>query len=155
MAPLFKDRPRLTLPGFKTPPASAPTPPLASAPVLDQGQKPRPPTAHRVEIDRRAALLRAELVRRFPRCFVAEDETPRPLKIGIKADIVAALPDVNPHDLINTLTAYCTAPAYYTAMIASTDRVDLDGNVAGPVSASAKRHSARKLAKFKPPTIDQ
>jgi hypothetical protein len=86
MNELFKDRPRLSLKTSKppsTPPAAPkPSPALQKTPAPKSAVVPKL-SPLRIAIDQRAAALREDLARRFPRCFVPVGSEPRPLKIGI------------------------------------------------------------------------
>src|SRR5215831_15905893 len=100
---LFKNK--LSLKSLKTvptpsPPKPPPSPPTAPKPMA----APQPPSALRIK---RMVATRAELTRRFPKCFPPIGSEPRPLKIGIKRDIIAAAPDLDRHDLINAIAVYC------------------------------------------------
>jgi sRNA-binding protein len=74
--------------------------------------------------------LREVFVERFPSAFLP----PRPLKIGIHADIVAAMPEIAVRDIGMVLRLHVSRDAYLRAMIAGTDRVGLDGTAVGSVT---------------------
>ena len=81
----------------------------------------------------RAAL--AILCERWPLCFKLDDR--KPLKVGIFADIVAALGDgaAPPRHVIGAaLRAYTQPPAYLGSMVIGAARIDLDGTPAGIVT---------------------
>jgi sRNA-binding protein len=63
----------------------------------------------------------------FP-CFL---DVRRPLKIGIRADLVAQAPVTE----AEALRRYCNTRSYLCAMVAGEDRVDLDGKPVGVVTA--------------------
>jgi sRNA-binding protein len=105
----------------------------------------RKPSALRIGIERRMSLMRDEWVARFPKCFVPVGTEPRPLMIGVTHAIFSAAPELSAHDVTNTIAAYCDDPRYHAAIVASTDRIDLDGNAVGFVSARAKAHAGRRI----------
>lgn len=81
--------------------------------------------------------MREILARRFPNCFVRQGDRlseKRPLKIGIRDDLMTRCPDLNQQWLARAIGDYCTGPKYSRIMIAGTERIDLDGNPAGTVS---------------------
>ena len=94
-------------------PASAPAPAPASATVLP-------------------ALIEA-----YPACF--DWEHPRPLKIGLHRDLLAAglgEARVKGADLQRALARYCHRPLYRWTLRAGATRVDLHGQPAGVVTAA-------------------
>ena len=82
--------------------------------------------------ERIASTTLAIFIERWPRCFGKA----QPLKVGIGADIIAALPDLKPHAVGTALHAYVRSPEYLARMIEGTGRVDLDGKVVGIVTAA-------------------
>jgi ProP effector len=100
-------------------------------------------TIRKEKID--AALSR--LAEQFPKTFVTEKHMPhRPLKVGIAADIQAALPDLDRRALGVALKVYTHRIVYLQAVVVGADRVDLDGNPAGQVTASEAEYAAAVLA---------
>ena len=86
-------------------------------------------TARRARI---AAVIEL-LCERFPQAF--SRHTPRPLKVGVYADVLAALGDaVQPRDLQSALRAYTSNARYLRALAAGACRVDLDGKPTGTVT---------------------
>jgi ProP effector len=71
------------------------------------------------------------LVRMCKRWPVAFDE-PKPLKLGIRSDLVAAR--ISEQDTDVFLTWYCKQPDYLRAHIEGASRYDLDGQPCGKVS---------------------
>jgi ProP effector len=70
----------------------------------------------------------------FPQTFNHRD--PRPLKIGIHADVLTALGDaVQARDLSFALRAYTSNVGYLRALSAGASRIDLHGKPAGTVTA--------------------
>ena len=88
-----------------------------------------------------------QLARQFPQTFVLGKHLPhRPLKVGIAADIQAALPDLDRRALFVALKVYTHRIVYLQAVVVGADRVDLDGNPAGRVTASEAGHAVAVLA---------
>jgi ProP effector len=75
------------------------------------------------------------LAEQFPRCFSVYDQRRRPLKIGIRSDILAAAPAFDPVALAAGLKRYTGSLGYLAGMRAGAWRVDLAGNTAGVVTA--------------------
>jgi sRNA-binding protein len=70
---------------------------------------------------------------RFPQTF--SRRAPKPLKVGVYADVLAALGDtVQPRDLQSALRAYTSNALYLRALTAGTPRIGLDGKPAGTVT---------------------
>ncbi len=87
------------------------------------------------------------LVKQFPLAFNLNDR--KPLKIGIAQDISAALvgdSSFSNNALKKTLRYYVMGKGYLLAMVNSTDRIDLEGNVAGEISPEDKLHAEICLA---------
>ena len=82
----------------------------------------------------------------FPNCFKDFKEI-RPLKIGIKQDLVKQLSsreDIVLGDkacMVNSLAYYVNSVAYHKSMTQGTMRIDLDGNDAGPVTLDEAHYS--------------
>jgi sRNA-binding protein len=96
--------------------------------------------------DRIVAVI-ARLAAAFPQTFTAEKHLPhRPLKIGIAADIRAALADLSRRALGTALAAYTKRLMYLQALTVGAPRVDLAGNPAGEVTAAEAEHAAVVLA---------
>lgn len=82
----------------------------------------------------------------FPGCFKEMKET-RPLKIGIKQDLVKHLSsrdDIVLNDkacMVSSLAYYVSSAAYHKNMVEGTMRIDLDGNPAGVVTAEEAQYS--------------
>lgn len=97
----------------------------------------------------RTLTVRAALATCFPKCFVPKGDTrKRPLKIGIRADLLAALPEIDPRDLRDTLIDYCQGPSYRAVLTAGAVRIDLEGNPAGEVTAEEAESAAESVATF-------
>jgi sRNA-binding protein len=98
----------------------------------------------------RAKALIAVLAAKFPKCFVVPDTGRRPLKVGIDADILAALSGAIPRtDLIRALAMYCSSYGYLERLLNGAWRIDLQGNPSGVVTADDERHAEAKRAGIK------
>jgi ProP effector len=84
---------------------------------------------------RNAAVL-GLLAKTWPRCFALFGHRRRPLKLGIRDDIVAALGGaITLAELNCVLRCYAANRHYQLAMRSGAPRIDLDGNEAGSVAA--------------------
>jgi ProP effector len=89
----------------------------------------------------------ARLAADFPRTFTLEKHLPhRPLKVGVAADLRAALPDLPRAVLGTALAAYTKRIMYLQALTARAPRVDLAGNPAGGVTALEAGYASAVLA---------
>jgi sRNA-binding protein len=87
----------------------------------------------------------------WPRCFALLERRRRPLKISIHADVlVAGAGALTPAEVMGALRRYCGSVGYLRNCIADAARIDLDGKVAGRVSADEARYAAERLAQRKP-----
>ena len=88
----------------------------------------------------------ARLAAAFPQTFVLEKHLAhRPLKLGIAADLRAALPDLPRAVLGRALAAYTKRLMYLQAVVVGADRIDLDGNAAGQVDTAEAGHAIAVL----------
>src|SRR6516164_8596469 len=93
----------------------------------------------------RTAAIIELLCDRFPQTF--NRNGPRPLKVGVYADVLAALGDaVQPRDLQSALRAYTSNARYLRALSAGACRVGLDGGPAGTVTPEDEAVARRRLA---------
>ena len=100
-------------------------------------------TARRARI---AAIIEL-LSDRFPQTF--DRNGPRPLKVGVYAEVLAALGDaVQPRDLQSALRAYTSNARYLRALSAGACRVGLDGNPAGTVTPEDEAVAKARLAEL-------
>ena len=78
------------------------------------------------------------LEEKYPNCFVELSATPKPLKKGIKQDVVALIeeyPDILTRRGLNKyLTAYVNRPAYFKCVKVGAKRIDLEGNEVAEVN---------------------
>ena len=97
-----------------------------------------------------AIALIGLLCERFPNAFTMFQKKRRPLKIGIKADIAAALGDAaEPQVLGLALRIYTGNVFYRMAQKQGAPRIDLDGNEAGAVSEADALNAAKTIAGLK------
>jgi ProP effector len=95
----------------------------------------------------RTAAVIELLCERFPQTF--NRNGPRPLKVGVYADALAALGDaVQPRNLQSALRAYTSNARYLRALSAGACRVGLDGNPAGTVTAEDEAVAKARLAEL-------
>jgi sRNA-binding protein len=86
------------------------------------------------------------LAETFPRCFSVYEGRRRPLKIGIHKDILAAVDGaLTPLELSKALRAYCANGAYLHSSREGAQRIDLDGNPAGIVTAEESQGAKARL----------
>src|SRR4051794_14199429 len=89
----------------------------------------------------------ARLAADFQQTFTLEKHLPhRPLKVGVAADLRAALPDLPRAVLGRALAAYTKRIMYLQALTARAPRVDLAGNPAGGVTALEASYASSVLA---------
>jgi sRNA-binding protein len=87
------------------------------------------------------------LRQKFPQAFARlNDNRRRPLKVGIHVDIAAALPDLDEVAIGRALKFYVSDLRYHRAVAGGAERIDLDGNPAGTVSAGEAENSKRSVA---------
>jgi ProP effector len=85
-----------------------------------------------------------ELAELYPNCF----RQPRqPLKIGMHNDVIARHPELRPSLIASALKAYTRSLGYLETLKAGTPRIDLEGNVAGEVTATDEADATRKIAR--------
>lgn len=95
----------------------------------------------------RTKAIIAVLAAKFPKCFAVPDTHRRPLKVGIDADLLAALGGtVRRTELIRALAMYCSSEGYLEGVLTGAWRVDLEGKPAGTVSADDEKHAKAKQA---------
>jgi ProP effector len=82
-------------------------------------------------LDRARAALKI-MAERFPRAFT---DPPRPLKIGITKDLIAAVDSVTAQAIRDAIALWCKRPSYLQVQIEGAARIDLDGTVVGAVTA--------------------
>ena len=82
------------------------------------------------------------LAETYPACF--DGENPRPLKLGIHRDLMAA--GFEKAAVKRTLARYCNRPRYRKALRAGAIRIDLQGQPAGVVTAAEAETARADLA---------
>lgn len=97
---------------------------------------------------RKAEAGRKLLESVFPLCFLPRKMPKRPLKIRIDQDIRLALPELARGDMALAMADYCGGPTYLRAMIVGAERIDLNGNPAGTVTAEEAEYAAGRLKAF-------
>jgi sRNA-binding protein len=104
----------------------------------------------RVDAARQHIAALAEL---FSACFVADKwETHRPLKVGIKADLIAT-GLLTSSECRRALGLYVGRIVYQKAIVAGGPRVDLDGNMAGDATQDQIEHALAAVARIEAKAI--
>jgi sRNA-binding protein len=101
-----------------------------------------------ITVDRhKASLAVIELLAEtYPRCFQTYEGRRRPLKVGIHTDIIAALNGVaTVREIGLALRIYTGNAGYLLACKRGAPRIDLDGNVAGSVTAEEADQAKQRL----------
>lgn len=112
-----------------------------------------PPPAQTPASKRKARLEAAigvllALRQRWPDTFPRlSARTRRPLKIGIRDDVIAALPDIPPAQISLALGIYVNSAPYLYVCTEGEGRIDLNGQSVGVVSADEALHARAKLEK--------
>jgi sRNA-binding protein len=92
------------------------------------------------------ASLAATLAGHFPAVLVVDPWRPhRPLKVGIKADLVAT-GVMDEREIQSALRHYCRRRFYLQAVADGGERYDLDGNPTGEVSREDREWAANQVA---------
>jgi ProP effector len=76
------------------------------------------------------------LAEKFPRTFMLYEQRRVPLKTGIRSEVLAALPDLEPRAIRTALALHAQAPGYLRAVVRGGPRIGLDGLPAGAVTAA-------------------
>jgi ProP effector len=80
------------------------------------------------------------LAERFPACFARYEARRKPLKVGIKADILAALGGaITERELSIALRIYTSNEVYRRRLVEGAARIDLKGEPAGAVTPEQAR----------------
>ena len=108
---------------------------------------PHPVVAEPTPAPAPATVLPA-LIEAYPACFDWED--PRPLKIGIHQDLVAA--GFEKAAIKRALARYCNRPLYRRALQAGAVRVDLQGQASGVVAEDEVPTAPRRPRRNSPST---
>ena len=113
----------------------------------------RPLTPEEARRNRKRAIkrLHADLITAFPRCFAAFDSgAVRPLKIGVDRDLIAAAPELiaGRKKLLGELLKLFTSSGVHLATLQpGAERIALDGEPAGDVTAGQAENAADRLQK--------
>ena len=84
---------------------------------------------------------------RFPETFSRRE--PQPLKVGVHADLLAALDGmVEPRDLKSALAGYTSSARYLRTLSAGASRIGLDGKPAGTVAPEVEAVAKARLAEL-------
>jgi ProP effector len=103
------------------------------------------PAPQKSPISTRAVV--ALLAARFPRAFAVDGNRRRPLKVGIRRDLRAAVGDTFSGKKIKTaLSFYVNSAAYLRSLTEGADRVGVGGEPAGKVSGPEAEHARERLA---------
>lgn len=81
----------------------------------------------------------ALLVERYPAVFSMAE--PRPLALGIRDAIVSDNPALRPNCIGTALRAYASAPDYLRKLVEGAERIGLDGQPCGTVTAEEAAHA--------------
>ena len=98
--------------------------------------------------DRRAvAAMHRQLMDRFPHAFPHDYDAIRPLKVGILADVIERMPDLDPVLLRRALANHTRRDGYLLALIHGRGdrRYDLDGQPVGSVTPEERAEALRLL----------
>jgi sRNA-binding protein len=89
------------------------------------------------------------LAQSFPQCFAVEASRRRPLKRGIKGDLLDRLGNaLNNFELTAALRSYTGSHDYLSGCREETQRYGLDGRVAGVVTAQEAAWAKSRLAQL-------
>jgi ProP effector len=88
-----------------------------------------------------------QLATLYPLCFFRDHGLRRPLRIGIREDIIAQHPELQPSVIVSALQSYTRCVPYWSTLKACAARIDLDGNVAGQVTLEDEQAEKVKIAK--------
>jgi sRNA-binding protein len=88
------------------------------------------------------------LADRYPKAFAVQNQR-RPLKLGIHADIAAAIGGgLTPKELRRALRWYTGSLGYLRGMLPGAARLDLHGQPSGVVTATEAQHAQEMLAQL-------
>jgi len=89
------------------------------------------------------------LVMRFPKAFFPLGQDCKPLKIGVRDDLIALGEGIDTKRISHFFRAYCKAGRYLCALKAAAQRVDLDGRPVGEVTAEEAESAVKELRDLK------
>lgn len=91
------------------------------------------------------------LAGQFPKCFVLNPQLRRPLKVGIRNDIVARGIGMIEGEINAALATYTRHPGYlHCSTSAGAVRIDLSGDAAGTVTAEEAKNARERLGAQSP-----
>jgi ProP effector len=91
------------------------------------------------------------LAEKWPCCFSIPESRRRPLKLGIREDVLAALDGAIPAGKVSAaLRWYVSSPEYQRRLVHGAWRVDLNGRPAGTVSEEDEAHARALLFAMQP-----
>ena len=85
-----------------------------------------------------------QLAELYPNCF---RQPGQPLKIGIRNDVIARHPELQPGLIASALRTYTRSVGYLETLKVGAPRIDLEGNPVGTVTAADEEDAKRKIAK--------
>jgi len=97
-----------------------------------------------------AAYVTIELLAStWPKCFSVAFAGRRPLKVGIGTDIATATEGaITSEELEAAMNLYCSQKRYQNTLKEGAQRVDLDGNPAGVVTAEQAAYARRRIERI-------
>jgi ProP effector len=156
MTSTLAKKPVLRLKGLREPPVPKAVVTIVEVPIkVDERAVPTEVKAKRRSKGkaRYAAVvaIRRQLIRRFPAAFKDYKSPKLPLKVGIRADLLIAAPDLDPELLGSAIAQYISIAQYiyspggnyHQALTEGAVRVGLDGSPAGYVTAEEAEHAAQ------------
>jgi ProP effector len=94
----------------------------------------------------------ALLAATWPACFGIEFAGRKPLKVGIGKNIAAVAEGaITPEELDAAMSLYCNGKPYLKWLKEGAQRVDLDGNPAGTVTAAQAANARRRIERIDHP----
>jgi sRNA-binding protein len=91
------------------------------------------------------------LAEKWPCCFSIPESRRRPLKLGIREDVLASLDGAIPAGKVSAaLRWYVSSPEYQRRLVHGAWRVDLNGRPAGTVSEEDEAHARALLFAMQP-----
>jgi hypothetical protein len=128
----------IPLPEATTEAAANASPDARTMVCPEQPAQVEPPTSPSRKVRRLLAAreVMATLRTNWPTVFAPTASEVKLLKVGIHRDIIAALPDIDVRTLGYALAGHVHRSAYQHALLeAGRERFDLEGNIAGEVTA--------------------
>jgi ProP effector len=82
----------------------------------------------------------------YPACFAVFQERRKPLKVGIREEVIAALAGAaSPKEIALALRMYCGNIGYLKACVEGAPRIGLNGEAVGTVSAAEADNAKQRL----------